>query len=141
MKKALTLLMLRLLSSKAHGCKDFGKLSRPCHVGIHWIVLKECSQMSSHFPGFQSFFRFLHHFVLNKLATTSIRVKHKPFLSPFMKPAQGESSPRRDVLLSAHSKQGLILNLPGGIHVKLAAASSSLITSQKSALKIRTSHT
>ena len=26
-------------------------------------------------PGFQSFFRFLHHFVLAKLATSSIRVK------------------------------------------------------------------
>ena len=31
--------------------------------------------MSTHFPGFQSFFRFLHHFVLAKLATSSIRVK------------------------------------------------------------------
>ena len=30
--------------------------------------------MSTHEPGFQSFFRFLHHFVLAKLATNSIRV-------------------------------------------------------------------
>ena len=30
--------------------------------------------MSTHVPGFQTFFRFLHHFVLAKLATSSIRV-------------------------------------------------------------------
>ena len=30
--------------------------------------------MSTHLPGIQSFFRFLHHFVLAKLATSSIRV-------------------------------------------------------------------
>ena len=32
--------------------------------------------MSTHMPGFQSFFRFLRHFVLAKLATSSIRVKN-----------------------------------------------------------------
>ena len=31
--------------------------------------------MSTHVPGFQSIFRFLHHFVLAKLATSSIGVK------------------------------------------------------------------
>ena len=31
------------------------------------------SQMSAHLPGFQSFLRFLHHFVMTKLATSSIR--------------------------------------------------------------------
>ena len=31
--------------------------------------------MNTHLPGFQSFFRFLHHFVLAKLATSRIRVK------------------------------------------------------------------
>ena len=30
--------------------------------------------MSTHVPGFQSFFKFLHHFVLAKVATSSIRV-------------------------------------------------------------------
>ena len=50
------------------------QIFKPCHVGIHWIVLAEFSQMSTHVPGFQSFLRFLHHFVLAKLATTSIRV-------------------------------------------------------------------
>ena len=37
----LILPMPRLLSSKAKGCKDFGKASKPCHVGIHWIALAE----------------------------------------------------------------------------------------------------
>ena len=48
-----------------------------CHVGIHWIALAEHSQMSTHVPGFQSFLflAFLHHFVLAKLANSSIRVK------------------------------------------------------------------
>ena len=31
--------------------------------------------MRTHMPGFRSFFRFLHHFVMHKLATSSIRVK------------------------------------------------------------------
>ena len=31
--------------------------------------------MSTHVPGFQSFFSFLIHFVLAKLATSNIRVK------------------------------------------------------------------
>ena len=70
----LTLSMLRLLSSKAQGRNDFWKTSKPCHVGIHWIALAEYSQMSNHVPGFQSFSGFLHHFVLSKLATTSIKV-------------------------------------------------------------------
>ena len=51
----LTLLMLRLLLSKAHECKDFWKPSKPCYVGIHWKALVEYSQMSAHVPGSQSF--------------------------------------------------------------------------------------
>ena len=35
--------------------------------------------MSIHVPGFQSFFRFLHYFVLTNLATSSIRVKRLEF--------------------------------------------------------------
>ena len=31
--------------------------------------------MNTYLPGFQSFFMFLHHFVLAKIATSSIRVK------------------------------------------------------------------
>ena len=64
--------MLRLLWSKAHGCKDFWKPSKPCHVGIHWKAPTEYFQMSTHVPRFPSFFQiFLHHFVLAKLATSS----------------------------------------------------------------------
>ena len=66
--------MLRLLSSKEQGRKDFWKSSKPCHVGIHLIALAEYSQRSTNVPGFQSFFMCLHHFVLAKLATSSIRV-------------------------------------------------------------------
>ena len=55
--KHLTLSMLRLLSFKAQESKYLGKLSKPCHVGIHWIALAEYSQMSTHVPGFQPFFK------------------------------------------------------------------------------------
>ena len=65
----------RLLSSKPQGCKDLWKPSKPCHVGIHWRAPTEYSQMSTNVPRFQSFFSFLHHFVLANLATSSIRVK------------------------------------------------------------------
>ena len=41
--EGLTLPMLRLLSSKAQGHKDFGKPSKHCHVGIHWIAFAEYS--------------------------------------------------------------------------------------------------
>ena len=82
--KTLTLPMLRLLSSKAQGCKDFWKSPKPCYVGIWWIALSEYSLMSTHVPGFQSFFRVLHNFVLAKLADSSIRVKCY-FLIDYMK--------------------------------------------------------
>ena len=69
----LTLPMLRLLSSEAQGRKDFWEPSKPCLVGIHLRALAEPSQMSIHLPGFRSF--FLPHFVLAKLASSSLRVK------------------------------------------------------------------
>ena len=53
-------------------CKDFWKPSKPCNVGIYWRALAEYSQMSTYVPVFQTFFRFLHHFVLAKLATSSM---------------------------------------------------------------------
>ena len=71
----LTLLMLMLLSSKAQGCKDFWKLCKTYHVGIHWIALAEFSQMSTHVPGFRSFYRFFASFCIGKSATSSISVK------------------------------------------------------------------
>ena len=64
-----------LLPSKAQGRQDFLKPSEPCHVGIHWKALHEYSQRSTHVPEFSHFSLFLHHFVLAKLATRSIRVK------------------------------------------------------------------
>ena len=70
----LTLPMLRLFLSKAQEHIDLLKPSKPCHVGIHWIALAENSYMSTHLPGFWSFFKFLHHFVLTNFATSSIRV-------------------------------------------------------------------
>ena len=70
----LTLPILRLLSAKAQGCKNRLKPSKTCHVGIHWIDLAEYSQMSTYLPWFQLFFSLLHHFVMAKLATSSIRV-------------------------------------------------------------------
>ena len=42
--------------------------------------------MSTHIPGFQSFFSFLPHFVWVKLATSSIRVK--PFMPKTLKKAK-----------------------------------------------------
>ena len=42
--------------SKAHGHKDFWEPSKPCHVGTHWKVLSEYSQMRTNVPVFQSFF-------------------------------------------------------------------------------------
>ena len=72
---SLTLPMLRLFLSKAQRCKYFWKPSKPCHVGTRWKALAEYSQISTHLPGFQSFFSFLHHFVSTKIATSSVRVK------------------------------------------------------------------
>ena len=39
--------------------------------------------MSTHLPGFQSFYGFLHHFVLAKLATSSIRVNSRQVYIPY----------------------------------------------------------
>ena len=65
--------MLRLLSSKIQGHKDFGKSSKPCHVGIHWIFL---AGYSDEYPcGRVSVsFHFLHNFLMVKLATSCLLV-------------------------------------------------------------------
>ena len=78
-ERSLALPMLRPLSPKGQRCKDFWKPYKPCRVGINWIALAECSQMSTHMPGFQSFFRFFASFVLVKLATSSTGVNLFPF--------------------------------------------------------------
>ena len=73
--------MLRLLSSMVEKCKKLWKPSKPCHVGIHWKAPAEYFHMSTHLPGFQSFSNFLHHFVLAKLATSSIYKGLNPGIS------------------------------------------------------------
>ena len=45
------------------------KPPKPYHVGIHWIALAKDSQVRTNVPGFQSF-------LLDNLATSSIRVNH-----------------------------------------------------------------
>ena len=70
----LTLPMLRLLSSEAQGCKHFWKPSLPCHIGIHWKALAEYSQMRPICQGFSEFSGCVHHFVMAKFATSSIKV-------------------------------------------------------------------
>ena len=67
-------LVLWVFSSKEKWCNFFKKATKHWHVGIHWKGLTEYSQMSTHLPGFPYFFRFFHHFVMDKLATSSIRV-------------------------------------------------------------------
>ena len=66
-----------LLSSKAQGCKAFWKASKPFYVGIHWIVLAEHSQMSTHVPG--SFFRFFAPFSVGQIS----QQQHKGLCSLF----------------------------------------------------------
>ena len=71
-----TLPRLRLLWGPMHKDAVLWKPFKPSHVGIHWIALAECSQMSTHEPGFDHFSQFLHHLVMAKLATSSIWVKN-----------------------------------------------------------------
>ena len=76
MHLVLTLQMLRVLLPKAQGCKYFWKTSKPCHVGIHWIAIAECTHrwvlMWQEFSHFQVFCIIVY---FAKSATTSIRVK------------------------------------------------------------------
>ena len=56
---------------------QFWNPTKPCNVGIHWKAHAEYYQMSTHMPGFRSFFSFLASFCIDqiKLATSSQRVK------------------------------------------------------------------
>ena len=84
----ITLPMLRVLSSKAQELQYFWEPSKPCHFGIYLTALTEYSHMSTHLPGFQSIFTgFLHHFILARLATSSIRVKERSMHGRVKKPA------------------------------------------------------
>ena len=69
--------MLRLLSPKAQGCKDFSKtiLTLSCWYSLdssRWVLSNDypCARVSVIFQV------FLHHFVLAKLATSSIRLNY-----------------------------------------------------------------
>ena len=64
----ISLPMLGLLSSKAQESKVFLKPPKPCCVGIHWIALAEYSQMSTHLPGFQAFFRVFASFCIAQIS-------------------------------------------------------------------------
>ena len=77
--------MLRLLSSRAQRHKDLKIKSKTCNVSINWIAVTEYSHTGAHMPGFQSFSGFLHHFVLTRLAISSIRVQYS--ISPLTKEA------------------------------------------------------
>ena len=75
----------------------FLKTFKPCHIGIHWIALTEYFMMSTYVPEFQSFYMFLLHFVLAKLATSSKRVnvlrsKALPLTASCLSPLPGFES-------------------------------------------------
>ena len=53
---------------KDKDAKSFEKTAKPCHVGMHWIALAECSQMSTYVPGFQSFLRFFASFCIGQIS-------------------------------------------------------------------------
>ena len=96
--------MLRLLSSIAKGRKDIWKPSKPCHVGVHWIALVEFSQMSTHVPGSQTFFRY---FALAKLTTSSIGVETVQLTSYLV------SNDKPDIGLALDTLRGLQNNQTG----------------------------
>ena len=64
----LTLTMLRVHSPKAQKRKNLWKTSKPCHVGTHWKALAEYFHMSTHLPGFRSFFRFFASFYIGQIS-------------------------------------------------------------------------
>ena len=77
----LIFLMLRLLLSKAHGCKAFCRPPKPCHAGIHWYALAEYSQMSTNVLGFQSFLRFFASFYNGQISHQQHESKECYFLA------------------------------------------------------------
>ena len=60
---------------KPKDAKIFENHLNPVMLGIHLKALAEFSHLSTHLPGSSHFPGFFHHFVLAKLATSSIRVK------------------------------------------------------------------
>ena len=64
----LTLLMLRLLLSKAQELKNLWKSSKPYHLGIHWKALNEYVQMSTICQGFGLFSAFFTLFCIDQIS-------------------------------------------------------------------------
>ena len=79
-KNNLTLPMLRLLRSKAQGCRDFWKTPKPYHVGILRIALAKYSQISTHVP----YSGFLHHFCIGKIN----HQEHKGYIIAYLQNAE-----------------------------------------------------
>ena len=57
-----------LLLSNAQKSKKLWKSSKACHVGIHLKALIEYFHMSTHLPGFQSFFRYFAYFGIGQIS-------------------------------------------------------------------------
>ena len=47
----------KALKLEVHKVPEKVERPKPCHIGIHLIALVKYSQMSTHMPGFQSFFQ------------------------------------------------------------------------------------
>ena len=74
----LALPMLRLLSPKSRWRKKFWKLQKPVMLVFIGKLSPSTFKWVPICQGFGHFTEFLHHFVLAKLATCSIRVKTRP---------------------------------------------------------------
>ena len=112
-KILLTLPMLRLLSSKAqwwHDAKIFENHLNPFMFVFIGILSLTALRWVSMCQGFSVIFlRFLHHFILAKLATSNIRVKHTPItLSYLQKGGEGGYFVPNRILI--HGKTSLKLS-------------------------------
>ena len=83
-------LRISLANYKAQESKDFWKVSKPCNVGILNIGKPSLSTLRwvPMCQGFSNFSGFLAHFVLTKIASTSIRVK---VVNQYVSPVQTRS--------------------------------------------------
>ena len=85
-----------LFNAEATFVQNSPNPSKPCHVGIHWIDVAVYSQISTHLPGFQSScLDCLHHLLLAKLATSSMRAKALPLTAHCHAPLPGPGHVRK----------------------------------------------
>ena len=61
--------------------QKFRKPFKPYHVGIHWKALTEYSQISTHVPWFQSFFRLFASLCIGQIS--SIKVKPRLYYGKY----------------------------------------------------------